>query len=308
LKNRLINFGRRLRPQPSISLALGGGGSKGSAHLGVLRVLEQENIRIGAVAGSSMGGLIGAVYLAGNSPSAVAERLAGLEQKQLFKRGRDVTNALMGLDGVYQLLHDVIGDRTFADLPVPFAVTAVDLKTGQEIILSEGSLVEAVLATIAIPGMFPTRKMNGYELIDGGISNPVPVAVARSLAPHLPVIASVLTRAPEPDREIPMTQALGSQPLLDRIAQFRLAQAWNVFTRAITISGKLLAELRMGIEKPDLIIRPDVDHIGIMDVVDVHELVTYGEQAAQQAMPELRAILRKRASLYSMLERMTNRG
>jgi NTE family protein len=308
LKNRLINFGRRLRPQPSISLALGGGGSKGSAHLGVLRVLEQENIRIGAIAGSSMGGLIGAVYLAGNSPSAVAERLAGLEQRQLFKRGRDVTNALMGLDGVYQLLNDVIGDRTFADLPVPFAVTAVDLKTGQEIILSEGSLVEAVLATIAIPGMFPTRKMNGYELIDGGISNPVPVAVARSLAPHLPVIASVLTRAPEPNREIPMTQPLGSQPLLDRIAQFRLAQAWNVFTRAITISGKLLAELRMGIEKPDLIIRPDVDHIGIMDVVDVNELVTYGEQAAQQAMPELRAILRKRASLYSMLERLTNRG
>ena len=95
-----------------IALALGGGGSKGNAHIGVLRVLEKAGIRIGALAGTSIGGLIGAVYLAGNSPDGIEERL-------LFRRGPEANNSLLGLAGVAELLSEMIGERTFADLPIP---------------------------------------------------------------------------------------------------------------------------------------------------------------------------------------------
>ncbi|MQC26673.1 MAG: hypothetical protein DWG76_04375 [Chloroflexi bacterium] len=102
-----------------IALALGGGGSKGNAHIGVLRVLEKAGIRIGALAGTSIGGLIGAVYLAGNSPDGIEERLADMEFRRLFRRGPEANNSLLGLAGVAELLSEMIGERTFADLPIP---------------------------------------------------------------------------------------------------------------------------------------------------------------------------------------------
>ncbi|MGH2583170.1 MAG: hypothetical protein ACRDFQ_09795, partial [Anaerolineales bacterium] len=151
------------------------------------------------------------------------------------------------------------------------------------------------------------RMLNGYELVDGGLINPVPVGIARSLAPHLPVVASVLTRPPEPNRELPRTQVLGPMPLLQKVSRFRLAQAWDVFTRAIGVSGRLLAELRLGIEKPDLIIRSDVDHIGMMDAVDVHEIAKLGEVATSREMPALRRLLAQRTSLYALLHRFSKR-
>jgi len=292
---------------PSIALALGGGGSKGNAHLGILRVLEREGIRVGAIAGSSMGGLVAAIFACGISPDEMEDRFSTMERSALFRRGPGVHNAIMGLDGVAAMLQDWIGDRRFEDLPIPVGMTAVDLITGQEIILTSGPILDAVLATIALPGVFPPRLLNGYELVDGGLINPVPVGVARSLAPHLPVVASVLTRPPESNRELPRTEVLGPMPLLQKVSRLRLAQAWEVFTRAIGISGRLLAELRLGIEKPDLIIRSEVDHIGMMDEVDVHEIAKLGEIAASRELPALRRLLAQRTSLYALLNRFSKR-
>jgi NTE family protein len=306
LKNNKLKF-KPKKNKGSITLALGGGGARGNAHVGVLRALENADIRVAALAGSSMGGLVAALYASGFSAADLEERFAALERKNLFRRGRDVANAIMGLDGVANMLGEVLGEITFDDLPIPLALTAVDLITGQEVILSNGSVVESVLATIAIPGVFPTRRMNGYELMDGALSNPIPVELARSFAPNLPVVASVLSRPPEPGREIPETKALGPSHLFDRVSSHRLMQAWSVFTRSIGISGRLLAELRMGIEKPDVIIRPDVDHIGWLDDVDVHELVHLGEAATMAAMPELRAAIAKRKDLFGMLSRFGRR-
>lgn len=270
-----------------VALALGGGGVRGSAHVGVLRVLERRGHQVGAIASSSIGGLIGALYLAGLSPEDIQTRFAGADYRYLFRRGPDVDNALLGQTGLIELLHDTLGERTFADLPVPFAVTAVDLVTGQELVLRHGRLLDAVLATSAVPGVFPPRPWRHYELVDGGLSNPVPVALARELAPRLPVIAVVLTKPPDPHRELPHQPVVPSMPVLDRLTQFRIGQAFQVFTRSITISGRLLTELRLDIEKPDLIIRPDVDEFSILEDVDAAEIVRRGEQAAETALPML---------------------
>ncbi len=297
-----------------IALALGGGGSKGHAHTGVLRVLEREQISIGAMAGTSMGALIGAVYLAGNSLESIESRLDETEYRQLFRRGPASGNSLMGLKGVEELLEDTLGEQTFEDLPVPFAVTAVDLITGVELMLRSGRLVDAVLAAIALPGIFPARKMGDYQLMDGGVSNPVPVTLARRLAPSLPVVAVSLSKPPQLEHEIETPSALKAKPLLDRFTNLRWGQALSTFMRSMTISGALLTEYRLASEKPEVIIRPDVETIGILDEIDVPWVVKLGEQAAERALPEIRRHLHwrrqfiRRIGLGDLMRRLSSRN
>lgn len=298
MKNRFNNFKLRLRKSQGVSLALGGGGSRGSAHIGVLRVLERENIRIEALAGSSIGGLIAAVYAVGNNADAIEQRMAALQTTSLFRAGGKAPDALMGLDGIAKALRDILGDHRVEDLDIPLALTALDMVTCQEVVLREGPLVDAVLATIAIPGVFPIQKMNGSELVDGGMSNPVPIAVARSLAPRLPVVASVLSQPAIPASTLPngngaKPHGLRFLPIPSPILRLRLGRSFVAFMNALSVSGRVQTEMRIGVEKPDVIIRPDVEDIGILDTVDVIDLAQRGETATLQVMPELRKALRK---------------
>ena len=289
-------------------MALGGGGSKGSAHIGVLRVLERENIRINALAGSSIGGLIAAVYAVGNKADAIEERMAVLLGSNLLRTGAKAPNALMGLDGVAKVLEEILGDRRFEDLDIPLALTALDLVTCQEVVLRSGPLVEAVLATIAIPGVFPIQKIQGYELVDGGMSNPVPVAVARSLAPGLPVVASVLSHPAPPSNNGNGSKrhGLAALPIPAAFLRFRLGRSFMAFMKALDVSGRVQTELRIGLEKPDVVIRPDVEHIGLLDSVDVADMARRGEEATIQVLPELRRALR-RTRWFSMIPKRSQR-
>lgn len=263
-----------------VALALGGGGTKGIAHLGVLRALEQQGLQMAAIAGTSVGGLMAAVYATGRPLAEIIQRVASLQQGSLFRRGKEIDNALLGLEGVAEVLLELIGEKYFEELPIPLAVTAVDLNTGQEIVLHSGRVLDAVLATIALPGIFPPRQIGEHVLIDGGVSNPVPVGVARWLRPGLPVIASVLSAPPMAEKPLPVTNLLPPLPVLERLSQFRLARALNVFTQAMNINGRVLTELRLDIDKPDAIVRPDVDHIGLLDPIDVEDFLARGEAAA----------------------------
>ncbi len=174
-----------------IALALGGGRARGLAHIGVLKVLEREGFRIGAIAGTSIGGIIGAAYAAGYGPDQISN-LANAASIRDMLRARPEGPALMGLSRIEQWLHGILGQRTFADLRIPFAVTAADLNSGEEIVLRDGIVAHAVLATIALPGIFPPQLMGDHRLIDGGALDPVPVRPARALL-NAPVVASVLS-------------------------------------------------------------------------------------------------------------------
>lgn len=277
-----------------IALVLGGGGLRGGAHVGVLQVLEREGIRVGALAGSSIGGLIAAVYAAGLSPDDIKDKLAALEYRRLLREPSRAANALLGLQGVENVLREVLGERTFEDLGIPLALTALDVRSGREVVLTKGSLVDAVMATIAIPGVFPSRQYNGWELVDGGLSNPVPVQVARDLAPGLPVVAVPLGPAPEFETQTVQTSRsdLSSLPIPSPVMRFRLGQAFIAFTQAITLSGQIQGEFRLVTEKPDLIIRPLVTDFGLLDAPNVEEVVRRGESATQAALPRLRRLLK----------------
>ena len=282
-----------------ISLALGGGGSKGNAHIGVIRRLEQEGFRIKAIAGTSFGGLVAIFYALGYSPDEIEEMFAARDQSQLYGHIANNGLSLLGLAGTTAFLQEMIGDRTFDDLKLPCILTATDLKSGREIFLSEGSLIEAILSTIAIPGIFPPRRVDSVELVDGGTLDPVPVVAARSLAPRLPVIAVVLTIEmgnPAQAWSIPLPEYLPLR-FIARVGKMRYGQALDVFMRSFDIVTRAVTEYRLEMDKPDIIIRPRVNDIDTLDRVDVHEVVRKGEQAVDAVLPELKKLFAWRKRL-----------
>lgn len=287
-----------------ITLALGGGGAKGNAHVGVLRRLEKEGFKVRAVAGTSFGGVVALLYAAGYTPDEIEDNFAKVDQARLYGRSLEEGPSLLGLAGVRKWVDHVLPGRFFADLKIPCAVSAVDLKYGREVVLDSGLVKDALLSTIAVPGVFPAHHWNGWSLVDGGVLNPVPVSVARQLAPTLPVVAVTLqTPLGEPAQSMTSPLANGiPKPILDRLASIRFAQAFDIFMRSVDISNRAVAEYRLAVDKPDVIIRPQVAHIGFLDQVNVREIARFGEESVAIALPELKRAVswshRLRRSLF----------
>jgi NTE family protein len=273
-----------------IGLALGGGGARGIAHIGVLKILDQEKIKIGALAGTSIGGLVGAVYLSGWTPDEMLEKFSNISQPKLYGHLKGEEPSLLGLAGATQILTELLGDRTFSDLSVPFVVTAVDIEAGQSIEIKRGRLIDAVLATIAVPGILPARRWGSRLLVDGGVGNPVPVDLVRKLRPGMPVAAVVLSQRQQPSVTVPVPEIPGAAPVIDYISKLRFAKALNVFIKSVDVGGKLLAETRLELDKPEVIIRPDLGGIGLLDNVNVHDLVSLGQEATMETLDELKKV------------------
>lgn len=286
-----------------ITLALGGGGSKGCAHIGVLRCLQQHHFQIKAIAGTSVGAAIGAVFAAGYSPEEILARLETIDLQRLFTHGKQETPSLLGFYGLEKLLHEFLGERTFEQLKIPFAVTATDLKHSHEVILNQGRVIDAVKASMAIPGVFPSRPWNEYLLVDGGVMGNVPVSVARQFHPNLPVIAVVLSSY-EPGYEIisPLEQ-IPTHPIFQQVIRLRVAQALNIFLTSMELSTNLLTELRLKIEKPEVIIRPNVKHIGLLAQVNFSACAQLGYEATKEMLPKLHRAVSLRSRIWRMMTR-----
>ncbi len=282
-----------------ITVALGGGGVKGNAHSGVLRVLQQEGFHIRALAGTSAGGLWGALFLAGNSPNEIDKIMAELDSHTIYARDHDDGPGLLGTAGIREMLRMKIGSLQFEDLTMPFAVTAVDIEQAESVTIKSGSICDAVLATIAVPGIFPPHEINGRKLIDGGVMNPVPVSVARSFFPYHPVVAVVLAPPVNTWSNPNVSRLLPSIPYLSTyLGKLRISQAMNIYLRSVEIGSALLTDMHMELERPDVLIRPQVPKLGLLDDVEVDEIVVLGEIAARKALPELRSAVGWRGKVY----------
>jgi NTE family protein len=271
-------------------LALGGGGVRGGAHVGVLRALEREGIEVAAIAGTSIGGLVGALYLAGHTPDQLEEISVEMNSGRMFRHDRSETrNSVRGLQGLTARLHALLGDRTIEELRAPFAATAVDLHTGQTVDLRSGRALDAVLSTIAFPGIFPSRAYGEWSLIDGAIGQPLPVALARSLAPGLPVLAVSLSGRLDGSR-ISGTSDLGGMSVMGWLNRSRWVQALRTFSRSSSITRRHLEQAQLQLHPADLILYPAVRGIAMLDKADTRELARRGEQAVADALPQLRAL------------------
>lgn len=275
-----------------ISLALGGGGVRGVAHIGVLRTLEEHHFKIRAIAGTSAGGMVGAVYAAGYSTQKIEKAVKALDEHRSFSRHPNDGPSLLGLGSIAEKLSELLTDYTFDDLKIPFAATAVSLHSGKEIILCKGKVLDAVLATIAIPGVFPSQEIGGRVLIDGGVMDPVPVQVARWLRPDLPVVAVMLHKIPpdclDDETALPIPIP-GPTTLVEQLTKLRPVQAFQIFSRSIEVSSKHMTELSMQLYKPEVIIAPPVGHIGVLQNVDVQELIQIGITATEETLNQIEA-------------------
>lgn len=286
-----------------ISVALGGGGIKGVAHVGVLECLEDAGFKIRAVAGTSAGGLLGSIYAAGVSPKEILAIVNRMDQQHMYQRHAKDGPSLLGYAGLTNMLVEVLGDCTFHDMKTPFACTAVDTRTSREIYLNEGRVVDAVLATIAVPGIFPPKMRGDMELIDGSVLDPVPVHLARCLAPNLPVVAVALNPERERWNQLPEFNITSPVPLpipspiIDGIARMRIAQAFRIFVHSMDISSRMLTELRLEVDQPEVIIRPDVHQYGLLDAVVPEKLILEGYRAAENAIPEIHKALSWKRSM-----------
>ncbi len=274
-----------------ITLALGGGGVRGMAHIGVLRALEDNDFEVKAIAGTSAGGLVGAVYAAGFSTEKIEAAFREMDKHRSFQRKQGDKPSILGMSGITKILSELLADRTFDDLEIPFAATAVSLYTGKESILRKGKVIDAVKATIAIPGVFPSQEIGGRVLIDGGVLDPVPVQVARWMRPELPVVAVILHKLPEGyEEEIPLPIAIpGPTSIVERLSQLRPVQAFKIFTRSIEVTSKHLSELSMKLYKPEVIISPRVGNIGILQEVDTEEMIRAGFEATEETIKEIKS-------------------
>jgi NTE family protein len=279
-----------------ICLALGGGGTRGISHLGVIECLRSNGFRIRAIAGTSIGSLIGALYAAGVEMPDILHAIHKIDVAALYRRLPGDEPSLLGHAGMTEALSVLLNDRTFADLDIPFGCTAVDINRSREVYLTSGRVLDAVLASSAFPGVLPPRKMGGALLVDGAILDPVPVNLARILAPGLPVVAVALQAAPEEWGTIPEANIIDTAPLplpipaqiIQGFTRMRIGQAVRIFTTSMDINSKMVAELRLRIDRPDVIIRPDVMQYGIFEMVNPEIMIQKGLEATQAKIDELR--------------------
>lgn len=282
--------------QKSIALALGGGGIKGLSHIGVLRRLEHHRFLVRAVSGTSIGALVGAFYALGYGVDEIERIFTDFKQTKLYGQMRGQAPSFLGLAGLTRRLNELIGNCTFADVKIPFAVTAVWVEYGRVVTLREGSLVDALLASMALPGVFPMKTINRMGLVDGGMLNAVPVQAARSLVDgRYPVVA------------IPLTQPLGVPATMqriylpkfvpDRIANaikgLRFVQALDVFFLSQDMMMRALTKFHLEKESPDLIIRPAVAHLNTLQPAEARYLIEQGELAVEDSLQQLLNLFEK---------------
>lgn len=181
--------------EKKLGFALGAGGSRGVAHIGFLQAMEEHGIRPDFISGSSMGAVVGGIYCAGISPEAMHRAVKDLKLHDIASLNPVPLrkNGLMKMKKARKLISSLIGEKTFEDLRIPFTCVATDLLQGESVVLSEGSVIDAMLASGSIPGVFTPAKIGEYTMLsDGGILERVPTEAVREMGADIVVAVDVL--------------------------------------------------------------------------------------------------------------------
>lgn len=270
-----------------IGYALGGGGARGLAHIGVLKVLEEHGLRPGIIAGTSMGSVIGALYASGLGAGDI-ERALRLNVGRLA-RLTDVRPSASGLvqgKHIAEWLKSLVGDLTFPDLKIPFACVATDILNGQEVVLRSGPVITAVRASISIPGIFTPVSVRGRYLVDGGLVNVVPVSTCREVGAEYVVAVNVM---PDPAQTALSTEeypdgaaAKGGRGVRSRPRKAAAPNVVKVLVQSVSITGYRVA--KDNLRAADLAISVETGDIGFFQFDREAEAVEAGEQAARRAL------------------------
>lgn len=251
---------------PKIGLALGSGGARGFAHVGVIKVLKEANIPIHCIAGSSMGALVGAFYGAGYTPEQMAKMALHFQRKYYL----DFTVPKMGFftgDKIKQLISILTKGKNIEDLNLGLRIVATDLLKGEKVVFNEGDISTAVRASISIPGIFVPEEVNGRLLVDGAVIDRVPVSEVIKMNADIVIAVDVSHFEIEP----------------------QINSIFDVIMQSMYIMEREMIRFRE-IES-DIMIKPMINHYSSTAFKNIDKIIQHGEDAAREILPALQLLL-----------------
>jgi NTE family protein len=309
------------RRRRKVGIALGAGGARGLAHIGVLQTLTSNGVPIDAVVGTSIGAVVGAAFAAGQI-DVLERRVRQLDWSQVARMFDPVwpRSGLLSGEGAAEWLASLVGDWRIEDLAVPFAAVAVDLVTGEEVVIREGRVIDAIRASFSIPGVFVPLSRSGRVLVDGALRNPVPASVLSQLGADVRLAVNLHS---QPVREIirrtaqSRTRSGGGvaarvlDTLEDRVSRFRRRRPargrahaeestggpnlFEVLTASMTIMEHELARYRLALDPVDVLLSPRVAEIRSFEFHKARKAIRAGEREAEAHLSEIvRAVARRR--------------
>ncbi|XQY93395.1 patatin-like phospholipase family protein [Metabacillus sp. HB246100] len=254
--------------QPKIGLALGSGGARGFAHLGVIKVLRDAQIPIDLIAGSSMGALVGSFYASGISIDRLYQFALAFKRKYYL----DFTVPKMGFisgNRVKELIRLFTHQKHFSELDIPVSVIATDLYNGKKVVFTEGLVADAVRASIAIPGIFVPEKIDGRLLVDGGVVDRVPVSVVKDMGADIVIAVDVSHVKHNED----------------------ITSIFDVILQSLDIMQDELVHHRK--IASDIMIRPHVEQYSSRAFKNIKEIIETGEHEAKLHVKEIQSLIKK---------------
>ena len=276
--------------QPKIGLVLGGGGSRGIAHIGVLKVLHEHQIPIDLIVGTSMGAIIGTFYALGTQPDDMAKHIHTIGGGNVFLKNMFSAKARQA-----RIRADIVEwlqDKTFEEADIPLTLMAVDVHKGEEVPLQTGKLLPAVLASAAVPAVFPPVEIDGRELVDGGVIDSLATHMAYKHGADI-VIAVDIYPPLEQDNSWhdPLSDVMGIASPLSlfsiNAAPSMVASVW----RSVRITTWYLHEQRLQHHPAHVLIRPEVEMYGSLDFRDVDGPLQAGIDATKALLPEIQRLV-----------------
>jgi len=311
---------RSRKHRPTIGLVLGSGSARGLAHIGVIRAIEDSDIRVDLIAGTSIGALIGAVYASGQL-DALEQAFLSFDWKTIGSLFDPVLPRSGLIDGkkIAEFVRAHVPLRSISQLPVPFCAVATDIRTGQEVDIRDGDLIEAVRASISVPGIFTPVRHTSRILVDGGLVNPVPVSAARTMGADVVIAVdlnheivtgkalrrrtrrsgvrnNVLARLGSKNyawvaARIRERLRASNNPAVSRVRTLPdkepLPSMVDVLLASLHIMQARITESRLHIERPEVLIRPPLSSVHPLEFDRAEEMITIGYQSALSPIREL---------------------
>lgn len=256
------------KPRAVVALALGGGASKGFAHIGVLKVLQQNNIPVHIVTGTSAGAVVGSLYASGMSPDRLELEAEILQKADVVDLTLSTSGFIKG-EKLQNYINQKVRNRPIQQFPKKFGAVATEFGNGRMAVFNHGNAGQAVRASVSIPNVFQPTVISGKRYVDGGLVAPVPVSAARNMGANVVIAVDISAKPARLDN------SAGFLAYLDQSLNIMSASALN-------------SELA----KADVVIKPQVQQLGAVGGFDEKaQAIRLGEDAARTALPQIRAVL-----------------
>lgn len=269
--------------QPVVALVLGGGGVKGFAHVGVIKVLESQGIKPDIVVGTSAGSFVGALYASGMSAFTLQSVALNMQEADI----RDLTVSSQGFligEKLQQYVNAQVKNKAIQQFPIRFAAVATDLDTGEKVAFNFGNAGQAVRASCSIPNVFLPTRIGKRQFADGGLVSPVPVLTAREMGADV-VIAVDISARPK--------NGAGNMGW------------WSLLDQSINILSQ--QAIRAELARADVVIQPSVQHADALNLDQRHEFLLEGEKVAHQMVPRIQAAIQASRDRLQAMNAATSR-